>query len=101
MKTLTIRDLRTHPKQVREDLAGDNEAILTANGRPVAILIPVDEMSLDTALDTVRRVRAQQALRGLRAEAREKGLDGMGLREITGAVSRARAARGKAGRKSA
>ncbi|MBL8529990.1 MAG: type II toxin-antitoxin system Phd/YefM family antitoxin, partial [Burkholderiales bacterium] len=41
MKTVTIRDFRTRPKQVRDALRGEREAVLTANGVPVAVMIPV------------------------------------------------------------
>ena len=47
MKTVTVRDLRTRPKQVRESLAHEREALLTVNGRPVAVLLPVDAGTVD------------------------------------------------------
>ena len=65
MKTVTIRDLRTRPKQVRDSLRGEREAVLTANGRPVAVLIPVDASSVDETLETLRRAQALTALRAL------------------------------------
>jgi len=40
MKTVTIRDLRTRPKTSAASLEREREAVLTANGRPVAVLIP-------------------------------------------------------------
>jgi hypothetical protein len=33
MKTVTIRDFRTRPKEVREARRREQEAMLTANGR--------------------------------------------------------------------
>ena len=50
MKTVTIRDFRSRPKQVREALKKEKEAVLTANGQPVALMIPVDAGSVDQAL---------------------------------------------------
>ena len=52
MKTVTIRDLRTRPKQVRDALRREREAVLTANGQPVAVLIPVDAGSIEETLET-------------------------------------------------
>ena len=63
MKTVTIRDLRTRPKQVREALKQEREAVLTANGRPVALMIPVDAGTVDHTLETLRRARGLEALR--------------------------------------
>ena len=46
MKTVTIRDFRTRPRQVREALKREGEAMLTANGHPVAVMIAVDAGSI-------------------------------------------------------
>jgi PHD/YefM family antitoxin component YafN of YafNO toxin-antitoxin module len=62
MKIVTIRDFRTRPRQVRETLKSEREAVLTANGRPVAIMIPVDTGSIDQTIETLRRARALEAL---------------------------------------
>ena len=49
MKIVTIRDFGTRPSHVRDALNRDREAVLTANGRPVAVMIPVDAGSIDRA----------------------------------------------------
>ena len=47
MKTIAIPDLRTHPQQVHVR----EEALLTAaNGRPIAVLLPVDAGSVDETI---------------------------------------------------
>ncbi len=77
MKTVSIRDLRTRPREVRESLQTESEALLTANGRPVAILLPVDGATLDETLAMLHRARAQQAIRAIRNASREEGLSEM------------------------
>ena len=54
MKTVTIRDFRTRPKQVRAALKQAREAVLTANGVPVAVMIAVDAGTVDQTLETLR-----------------------------------------------
>ena len=93
MKTVTIRDLRTRPKQVREALKQEREAVLTANGRPVALMIPVDAGTVDQTLETLRRVRGLEALRAIRRESRERGLDRLSNTEIDAIVKQTRRAR--------
>jgi antitoxin (DNA-binding transcriptional repressor) of toxin-antitoxin stability system len=93
MKTVTIRDLRTRPRQVRTALEREREAVLTANGRPVAVLIPVDAGSVEETLETLRRARGLEALRAIRRESRERGLDRLGASDIDAIVARARRAR--------
>ncbi len=93
MKTVTIRDLRTRPKQVREALKQEREAVLTANGRPVALMIPVDAGSVDQTLETLRRARGLEALRAIRRESRERGLDRLSNTEIDTIIKKTRRGR--------
>jgi antitoxin (DNA-binding transcriptional repressor) of toxin-antitoxin stability system len=93
MKTVTIRDLRTRPRQVRDALKREREAVLTANGQPVAVLIPVDAGSVEETLETVRRARGLEALRAIRRESRERGLHRLSTSEIDAIIARARRAR--------
>ena len=90
MKTIAIPDLHTHPQQVyvRE------EALLTAaNGRPVAVLLPVDEGSLDETIEVVRRARGLEALRAIRRESQSSGVARMTSADIDALVARTRRSR--------
>lgn len=93
MKTVTIRDFRTRPKQVRDALKEAREAVLTANGRPVALMIAVDAGTVDETLETVRRARGLEALRALRRESRERGLDRLSSADVEGIIQKTRRAR--------
>jgi antitoxin (DNA-binding transcriptional repressor) of toxin-antitoxin stability system len=99
MKTVTIRDFRTRPRQVRDALKGTREAVLTVNGRPVAVMIPVDAGTLDETLDTLRRARALEALRFIHRESQRRGLHRMPTGDIDSIIARTRRtrSRGKAG----
>jgi len=95
MKTVTIRDFRTRPKQVRDALKREREAVLTANGRPVAVMIPVDAGTIDETLETLRRARALEALRAIRQESRKRGLARMSSRDIDAIIAKARKSRSR------
>ncbi len=97
MKTVTIRDFRTRPKQVRDALKREREAVLTANGRPVAVMIPVDAGSIDQTLETLRRARALEALRVIRQDSQRRGSARMSTREIDAIIAKTRKARSRAG----
>jgi len=93
MKTLTIRDFRTRPRQAQKALADEGEALLTSNGRPVALMLRVDSDSLEQTMETVRRARALQAVRKMRADAKARGLDRLGFKQIDAIIARSRKAR--------
>ncbi len=90
MKTVTIRELRTRPKQVREALGREREAVLTANGRPVAVLVPTDAATVDETLEILRRARGLEALRAIRQASRARGLDRLSPKAIDGVIARVR-----------
>lgn len=92
MKTLTIRDFRTRPRQAQKTLADEGEALLTSNGRPVALMLRVDGDSLDETVETLRRARSLQALREIRREARARGLHRLSPKQIDAIIARSRRA---------
>lgn len=90
MKFVTIRDLRTSTARLRKDLQNDQEIVLTANGRPFALVTPVDPDTVEEEILAIRRARAQAALSRMRTAARAKGLDRLSMREIDAIVAAAR-----------
>ena len=87
MKTIALRDLRTHPQEahVRE------ETLLTANnGRSVAVLLPVDPGTVDETLEVVHRARGLEALRAIRRESQSSSAARMTLADIDALVTRTR-----------
>ena len=87
---MTIRDFRTRPREAQRTLREEGEAILTSNGKPVAVMVGVDAESLDEALQTLRRARGLRALRVLRRDARKAGSDTLSSREIVALVQKTR-----------
>lgn len=92
MKTVTIRDLRTNPRAVRETLKSEGETVLTASGRPVAVMISVDAGTVDATLETLRRARGLDALRSLRKHSRQRGLNRLSAGEVDSIIAKARRA---------
>lgn len=93
MKTLTIRDFRTRPRQIREALVREGEALLTASGKPVAVLFCVDSRTLDETLEILKRVKAQRAVRLIRYAARRRKLDRLDSSKIDRLIAKARKVR--------
>ena len=89
MKFLSTRELRNRPGYVRE-LAQQDELVLTANGKPVAILVGVQDDDFEETAYAIRQVRAQRALSRMRRHAAERGLDRLSLADINAVVQKTR-----------
>lgn len=73
MNYLAIKDLKA-PKLVRETLAEYGTALITNNGKPMAILVDLLEGESPEALsDAIRLARARLALSDLRSTSRRNG----------------------------
>ena len=80
MRFIQIRDLR--PAKIWEQLADEREMVITAQGKPIAILSSVSDADWEETLAAFRRVRAIQAVDDLQNQSVENGLDKMDLKEV-------------------
>jgi antitoxin (DNA-binding transcriptional repressor) of toxin-antitoxin stability system len=92
MKFVSTRDLRNRPGLVRE-LARKDDIVLTANGKPVALLLGLQNDDLEEIALAIRQARAQRALSRMRRQAESKGLSGMSLSAINAEVRAVRSKR--------
>ena len=58
MKFITIRDLRGNTARIRKDLEAEGEVVITANGRPFAVMTRVKPDKLEEEILAIRRGRA-------------------------------------------
>jgi prevent-host-death family protein len=91
MKFITVRDLRSSPSKVWKDLPTEKEMIITNNGRPVALLTPISDQSLESTIRAVRRAMASSAIENLQHASRMNGTDKLSDDEITREISETRA----------
>jgi len=92
MKFLSTRDLRNRPGYVRK-LAQKEDLVLTANGKPIALLLGVENDDLEETARVVRQARAQRALSRMRREAARRGLEQMPPAAIEAQIHAVRAKR--------
>ncbi len=90
MKFITIRDLRSSTAAIRKDLASEREIVLTANGRPFALMTRVEPETLEEELVAIRRARARLVVERIRARAKAQGLDRMSMDEIDAVIGEVR-----------
>lgn len=94
MKFLSTRELRNRPGAIREILQ-DGDIALTANGKPFAIVVGVEEGDLERTATVIRRVRAQLAVSRMRRAAAVAGVSALSPEEIEAEVSAVRAKRSR------
>ena len=93
MKFVSVRDLRNTPSEVWDALEEGGDLVLTANGRPKALVVRVDEDDLDSTVIALRRARAQVAVSRMRTSARRTGADRLSEKDIETEIRGARKAR--------
>jgi antitoxin (DNA-binding transcriptional repressor) of toxin-antitoxin stability system len=96
MRFVTIRDLRGNTARLRKELSEGREIVVTANGRPFALMTPVGPDSVEDEVLAIRRARAQAALGRMRQQATAAGLERLSASEIDAAIAEARRDRRKA-----
>jgi hypothetical protein len=90
MNYLAVKDLKA-PKLVRETLAEYGTALVTNNGKPMAMLVDLLEGENPEALsEAIRLARARLALSDLRAASRRNGTDALTADQIDAEIRAAR-----------
>ena len=82
MKFISVRDLRLKPGDVWKLADQEKDLIITANGRPIAILTGVNEDTFEDELDAIQRGRALKALESTHRDSEMKGTHNISDEEI-------------------
>ena len=73
MQFYTVRDLRTTPKSIWDDLSAEGEVVITNNGRPTALLLDLTDGSMEETRKAIRQTKAILAFNAMRAKAAQNG----------------------------
>ena len=92
MKFLSTRDLRNRPGYVRE-LAREDDLVLTVNGKPIAILVGVEDDELEETARAIRQAKAQRALSRMRGGAARRGIERLSPQAIDAEIRAVRSKR--------
>jgi antitoxin (DNA-binding transcriptional repressor) of toxin-antitoxin stability system len=95
MKFITVRDFRTSSAAIWKTLPQEQEMVVTNNGKPVALLTPLSDRTLEDTLSAVRRARAINAVKLIQQQSVKKGTNKMTLEEINKEISLSRKERRK------
>ncbi|MDR2741596.1 MAG: type II toxin-antitoxin system Phd/YefM family antitoxin [Treponema sp.] len=87
MKFISVRDFRTSSSGIWEKLSTEREMIVTNNGRPIALLTPLSDETLEETVSAVRRAKAINAVKKMQEISVKLGNDKMSLEEINGVIA--------------
>lgn len=90
MAFVSIRDMRTRPSEVWQQLKKDGDLILTSSGQPFALMISAQDEDIEALLIALRRARAQVAAAQLRKQAAVQGVDRLSTEEIEAEILQTR-----------
>ena len=92
MRFISVRELNARPKEVWGKLK-KGEMVVTSNGKPVALLSPVTEKTMEKTLKMIRRSRALMALEEMQKKSLAAGLDQLSDSEIEAEIRAVRKGR--------
>lgn len=92
-KWLASREFSAHPGRALAAVSRAGRVLVTANGKPKAIMIPTSEETFARDLEMLDRVTLTQAVEAIRAESILNGTDNVTMEEIDAEVAAVRTAR--------
>lgn len=95
MRFMTVREMRSGSKELWSQLRNNGEVILTANGKPVALLAGVSDDNVEPLLKALRRARAMIAVEDMQRAALRTGASKITAQKIEAEIKAARLARRK------
>ena len=92
-KWLASREFSAHPGRALATVSRAGRVLVTANGKPKAIMIPTSEATFSRDLEMLDRVALTQAVEAIRSDYVMNGTDVLTMKEIDAEVAAVRTAR--------
>ena len=86
MKFVTVRDFRTSPAAIWKKLPSERELIITNNGKPIALLTPISDETLEDTVSAIRKAKAINAVKKMQEISLSLGNDKMTLDEVNAII---------------
>src|ERR1700741_1198536 len=93
IKWLASREFSAHPGRALAAVGRAGRVLVTANGKPKAIMIPTSEETFSRDLEMLDRVALTQAGEAIRSDSVVNGTDALTMAEIDAEVAAVRTAR--------
>jgi antitoxin (DNA-binding transcriptional repressor) of toxin-antitoxin stability system len=95
MKFVSVRDFRTSSAEIWRNLPQEQEMVITNNGKPIALLTPLSDKTLEETISAVRRAKAINAVKAIQRQSIKNETDKLTLDEINHEIMLSRKERKK------
>ena len=92
-KWLASREFSAHPGRALATVSRAGRVLVTANGKPKAIMIPTSEATFSRDLEMLDRVALTRAVESIRSDSVVNGTDALTMKGIDAEVAAVRIAR--------
>jgi antitoxin (DNA-binding transcriptional repressor) of toxin-antitoxin stability system len=86
MRFIAVRDFRASSASIWRDLPEEKEMVITNNGKPIALLAPITDKTLEDTLSAFRRAKAINAVKKMQEISISLGNDKLTLDDINGII---------------
>jgi antitoxin (DNA-binding transcriptional repressor) of toxin-antitoxin stability system len=86
MKFVSVKDFKTSPAAIWKALPTEREMVVTNNGKPIALLIPVNDEMLEDTVTAIRRSKALIAIKKMQEISVSLGNNKMTLEKINAVI---------------
>jgi antitoxin (DNA-binding transcriptional repressor) of toxin-antitoxin stability system len=90
MKFVSVRDFRTSSSNIWNTLPEEREMVIVNNGKPIALLTPLSDKTLENTLSAIRQAKAINAVKLIQQESIKKGINSTTMDEIDEEIKRIR-----------
>ncbi len=90
MDFISVRDLRNQPAKIWKRLREEGELVITNNGKPIAIMSPVDGKNFEKVLRALRKAFVEVSMQEMWKISEDKGTSKMSMEEIEKEVKETR-----------
>ncbi|MDR2048154.1 MAG: type II toxin-antitoxin system Phd/YefM family antitoxin [Treponema sp.] len=90
MKFVSVRDFRTSSAKIWKTLPEEQEMVITNNGKPIALLTPLSDKTLENTLSAIRQAKAINAVKLIQQESLKRGMEKITMKEIDEEIKRIR-----------
>jgi antitoxin (DNA-binding transcriptional repressor) of toxin-antitoxin stability system len=90
MKFVTVGDFRTGTSDIWAELPQEQEIVVTNDGKPIALLTPLNDETFEETISAVRKAKTINAVKVLQQQSVKNGTDRMTLEEINAEIRTAR-----------